>query len=361
MKEVLLVPGPTPVPEKVRAHMLEDVISHRGESFGALLERIQEKLKKVFMTSRPVYIFPGTGTGALECALFNLFDRGEKVLSLSNGVFAERWAEMARRVGLDLDVLEFPYGEAWDLEAVEAKVKLVNYSGVLLTHNETSTGVLNPLKEAVSLIRRILPEAIICVDAVSSLGGAPLKMDEWDIDLVLTASQKALMTPPGLALVAVSERAFSKAQSISSPSYYWDIKLADDYLKKKPMQTPYTPAVSLLYALDTALDMLLDEGLVNSWERHDKLARFVRDELRKMGFEILPLEECASPTVTAVKIPGKMNFSQIKEGLARRGVIIAGGQGHLKGKIFRVAHMGYVGKNELAAFLHALKEVVESV
>ncbi len=361
MREILLVPGPTPVPEKVRARMFEDVISHRGENFGALLEGVQGKLKKVFMTSRPVYIFPGTGTGALECALFNLFDRGEKVLSVSNGVFAERWAEMAKRMGLDLNVLEFPYGEAWDLEAVEAKVKSVSYSGILLTHNETSTGVLNPLKEAVSLIKRVLPETIICVDAVSSLGGAPLKMDEWGIDAVLTASQKALMTPPGLAFVAISERAFKKAQTISSPSYYWDIKLADDYLKKEPMQTPYTPAISLLYALDTALDLLLEEGLEESWKRHDALARFVRTGLREMGFEILPSEECASPTVSAVRIPEKMSFSQIKEGLARRGVIIAGGQGRLKGKIFRVAHMGYVGKNELVAFLHALKEVVESV
>lgn len=361
MRDILLVPGPTPLPERVRGSMFRDVISHRGKEFGALLSGIQEKIKKVFMTSRPVYIFPGTGTGVLECALFNLFKQGEKILSVSNGVFAERWAEIARRMGLDLDVIDFPYGSGWDLNALEKKLKSAVYSGILLTHNETSTGVLNPLRKAVFLIRRILPETVICVDAVSSLGGAPLKMDEWGIDAVLTASQKALMTPPGLAFVAISERAFKKAQTISSPSYYWDIKLADDYLRKEPMQTPYTPAVSLLYALDVALDFLLEEGLEESWKRHNALARFVRTGLREMGFEILPPEECASPTVSAVKIPEEIGFSHIKESLAKKNIVIAGGQGRLKGKIFRVAHMGYVGKNEMVAFLHALKEVVEGV
>lgn len=358
MRSVLLIPGPTPVPEEVRASMFEDMIDHRGEEFGRLLDRLQFKLKRVFMTSRPIYIFPGTGTGALECAVSNLFDRGEILLSLSNGSFADRWVEIAQRKGLEVDVLRSPLGEAWDLDALERKLKERSYSGVLMTHNETSTGVLNPLKDAVSLVRRVSPDTLICVDAVSSLGGAPLKMDEWGIDAVLTASQKALMTPPGLALVALSERAFRKVLSLTPSSYYWDIRLADEYLNKKPSQTPYTPALSLLYALDRALTILLEEGVENSWRRHEDLAHFLRGEMRRLGLEIFPREECASPTVTAVKLPEGLSFSKLREELEKRGVIVAGGQDSLRGKIFRVAHMGSVSKNEIVIFINALKEVI---
>jgi len=358
VKDILLIPGPTPVPEDVRGAMFEDMIDHRGERFGKLLDRLQFKLKKVFMTSRPVYIFPGTGTGALECAVSNLFDRGERILSLSNGAFAERWIEIARRRGLEVDALEFSHGSAWELSEVEKALKNKVYAGVLMTHNETSTGVLNPLREAVYLIREISPDTLICVDAVSSLGGAPLMMDEWGIDAVLTASQKALMTPPGLALVAISERAFKKVLNLTPSSYYWDIKLADEYLNKKPSQTPYTPSLSLLYALDRALTMILEEGVENSWRRHEELARFLRSEVRKLGLEVFPKEECASPTVTAIRVPEPLGFAKIKKGLEERGVIVAGGQDSLKGKIFRVAHMGSVGKNELLIFINALKEVM---
>ncbi|MCS7232647.1 MAG: alanine--glyoxylate aminotransferase family protein [Synergistetes bacterium] len=361
MREVLLIPGPTPVPEEVRASMFEDMIDHRGHAFGELMGRLQFKLRKVFMTSRPVYIFPGTGTGALECAVSNLFDHGEEVLSLSNGSFAERWAEIAQRRGLKVDVLEFPYGEAWDLELIEKKLKEKRYSGILMTHNETSTGVLNPLKETVSLIKRLAPDTLTCVDAVSSLGGAPLKMDEWDIDVVLTASQKALMSPPGLALIAVSERAFKKVLSLTPSSYYWDLKLADEFLNKSPKQTPYTPALSLLYALDKALTLLIEEGIENSWKRHKELSQFLRDGLRKIGFDILPKENYASPTVSAIKVPQDMNPHKIKKDLEKKGVIVAGGMGPIKDKVFRVAHMGNVSKNDIIIFLDALKEVVDGV
>ncbi|KUK13626.1 MAG: alanine--glyoxylate aminotransferase family protein [Synergistetes bacterium] len=361
MKEVLLIPGPTPLPEEVRASMFKDMIDHRGHAFGELLDRLQFKLKRVFMTSRPVYIFPGTGTGALECAVSNLFSAGEEILSLSNGSFAERWAEIAQRKNLNVDVLQFPYGEPWDLNLLEEKVKSKRYAGVLLTHNETSTGVLNPLEEAVSLIRSLSPDTLICVDAVSSLGGAPLKMDRWGLDAVMTASQKALMSPPGLALVALGERAFNKALTLTSSSYYWDIKLADEFLNKSPSQTPYTPAISILYALDRALTLLLEEGLENSWDRHRELARFLREGLRAMGMDILPKEEFASPTVTAVKVPQGMSPSKIKKALESKGVIVAGGMGPLKDKVFRVAHMGNVSKNDIVIFLNALKEVIESV
>lgn len=361
MKEILLIPGPTPVPEEVRGSMFKDMIDHRGHAFGELLDRLQFKLKKAFMTSRPIYIFPGTGTGALECAVSNLFSVGEEILSLSNGSFAERWVEIARRKGLSVDVLAFPYGEAWDLSLVEEKIKAKRYAGVFLTHNETSTGVLNPLEEAVSLIRRVSPDTLICVDAVSSLGGAPLKMDEWGIDAVMTASQKALMSPPGLALVSFSERAFKKALSLTPSSYYWDIKLADEFLNKSPRQTPYTPALSLLYALDKALTLLLEEGLENSWRRHRELSSFLRRELKDMGFDILPKEKFASPTVTAVVVPQGASPSKIKRALEEKGVIVAGGMGPLKDKVFRVSHMGNVTKNDIIIFLKALKEVVESV
>lgn len=361
MREILLIPGPTPIPEEVRASMFEDMIDHRGHAFGELMGRLQFKLKRVFMTLRPIYIFPGTGTGALECAVSNLFNYGEEVLSLSNGSFAERWAEIAERRGLKVDVLEFPYGEAWCLDVLEKKLKERKYAGVLMTHNETSTGVLNPLREAVSIVRMVLPESLICVDAVSSLGGAPLKMDEWGIDAVLTASQKALMAPPGLALIALSERAFKKALNITSSSYYWDIKLADEFLNKSPSQTPYTPALSLLYALDKALNLLLEEGLENSWERHKKLSQFLRVNLREIGFDILPREEFASPTVTAIKVPQGMSSSTIKRELEKKGVIVAGGMGPLKDKVFRVAHMGNVTKNDIIIFLNALREVVNGV
>ena len=301
-KAYLMVPGPTAVPERVLQAMTRPVINHRGRQFEELLRGVTAGLQQVFGTRQEVLTFPASGTGMMEAAVVNFLSPGDKVLAVTIGVFGDRFAEIASRFGLDVERLVFPWGEAADPAALANRLaadQAHTIKAVFITHNETSTGVLNNL-QALAAAKSRHP-ALLIVDAVSSLGAAELAMDEWGLDVVITGSQKALMLPPGLGFIALNERAWTAAEESRLPKFYWDVKAARNSLKKG--QNPYTPAVSLLFGLQEALAMLQEEGLINNFRRHRRQADMLRDGLKALGLGLLAGDAVASPGVTAVYPP----------------------------------------------------------
>ena len=284
------------------AELARPVINHRGPEFAAILRRVTARLQYVFQTTSPVLTFPASGTGGQECALVNLFSPGEHVVAITIGHFGNRFAQIAERYGLQVSRIAFPWGEAADPAIVEARLhELAPYRGVLLTHNETSTGVTNDIQILAALIRRHNPDALIVVDAVSSLGCIPLEMDAWEIDVAFTASQKGLMCPPGLMMLAAGPRAWEANAQASLPRFYFDWASARRSLERG--QHPVTPPVSLFYALDLALELLLAEGMEAVFARHQHLGEYVRKHVRAIGLLLLADTVHASNTVTAVRVP----------------------------------------------------------
>ena len=298
----LRIPGPTPVPPAVLDELARPVINHRGPEFAALLRRVTARLQYVFQTTSPVLTFPASGTGGQECALVNLFSPGEHVVAITIGHFGNRFAHIAEHFGLLVSRISFPWGEAADPAIVEARLhELAPYRGVLLTHNETSTGVTNDIQTLAALICRHNPDALIVVDAVSSLGCIPLQMDAWELDVAFTASQKGLMCPPGLMMLAAGPRAWEANAQACLPRFYFDWASTRRSLERG--QHPVTPPVSLFYALDLALELLLAEGMETVFARHQHLGEYVRKHVRAIGL-LLPAETVhASNTVTAVRVP----------------------------------------------------------
>ena len=351
----LRIPGPTPVPPAVLAELARPVISHRGPEFAAILRRVTARLQYIFQTVSPVLTFPASGTGGQECALVNLFSPGEHVVAITNGHFGNRFAQIAERYGLQVSRIAFPWGEAADPGIVETRLdELTPYRGVLLTHNETSTGVTNDIKTLAALIHRHNPDALIVVDAVSSLGCIPLEMDAWDIDVAFTASQKGLLCPPGLMMLAAGPRAGRANAQARLPRFYFDWARSRRSLERG--QHPVTPPVSLFYALDLALEMMLAEGLEAAFVRHQHLGEYVRRHLRAIGLHLLADPAHASNTVTAVRVPDGIDAKALLNTLRERDqVVLAGGQEHLSGKIFRIGHMGSCEVRDLFTALNCLQ------
>ncbi len=354
-EQLLMVPGPTPVPAEVRAYGARPLINHRSQAFRELYGRIRPALQRVFQTEHDVVVYPASGTGALEAAIVNCFSPGDRILSLSMGAFGERWAEIAQAFGLDVDILSVPYGESIDPVAVRHKLQGQRFTGVLTTFNETSTGVLLDLENVARAVHEH-SDALLLVDAVSGLGGADLRMDEWACDVVVTGSQKALMAPPGLAMVAFSPRAWEASQKTRLPRSYFDWR--PYRTQAAHLETPYTPAVSLWYELDASLRRLLAEGLAAVFARHKAMAHIARTAFSAAGLPVLARESNASPTVTAALLPEGRSFADLSEGLAARGVTVGGGLGPLRGKMVRIGHMGGLRTSELVRFFHALDEVL---
>ncbi|WP_031516363.1 pyridoxal-phosphate-dependent aminotransferase family protein [Desulfofalx alkaliphila] len=352
-KLYLMIPGPTPVPPRVAAAMSKPIIGHRSGEFAALIGRVTEKLKKVFQTENDVFVLASSGTGGLEAAVANVTNPGDKVLSLNTGKFGERFGELARKYGADVDEVMFTWGTDVDLRVVEEKLKAdPNIKAVLATHNETSTAVVNDIKGLGKIVAD--HQAVLVVDAVSSMGGMDIKTDEWQVDIMVSGSQKAMMLPPGLAFVSVSEKAWKVMEENTASNYYFDLKKARKSLAKN--NTPYTSPVSLFYGLEESLDMLLEEGLENVFKRHRLLARATRAAIKGLGLELLPAEEYSSDTVTAVQSPMTVNVDNLRKTLLEKyRVMVAGGQGELKGKIFRIAHMGYASKADVILTIGALE------
>ncbi len=360
-KELLLVPGPTPIPPQVARAMMRPVINHRCPAYEELFARLQEKLRRLFCVTGEVFVFPASGTGMLEAMVVNFLSPGDPVLMVSIGWFGDRFGEIAERFGAKVTWLKFDWGTAADPQKIAEAMDNAPepYKAVLVTHNETSTSVVNPIREIAKVVKE--RGALLLVDAVSGLAAMPLPMDEWQIDAVAAASQKALMVPPGIGLVAVREAAWEAVEHAQMPRYYWDFRLARKFQSHN--QNPYTPPVTLLYGLDAALDLIFAEGLENFQERHRRNRNVLRQGLRDLGLEpFVPDDTIASWSLTAVKVPEGVHGGDLIRHLRQRyRVEVAGGQEHLRGKIIRISHMGYIHESDMLLTLSALKRALEDL
>jgi aspartate aminotransferase-like enzyme len=349
----LRIPGPTPCPPEVLEAMGKQMINHRGNQFAEMLNRITGKMKKLYQTKNDLYILTGSGTGSLEAAIVNMLSPGDKVLSASNGVFGNRFADIAEGYGANLTRLKFEWGKPIDPDGVRQALKAdPKIKAVLLTHNETSTGVTSDLKAIAAVINEF--DKLIMVDAISSLGCIDLKTDDWKCDVVVTGSQKGWMVPPGLAMVSISEKGWKAHAQAKIPRFYWDFTKAKSYLEKG--QTPWTPCISVFFALDVSLDMMMKEGLSSIFARHAKLGDMTRKGVKSLGLSLYPADEkYASNTVTAVKGSGKVDPPKLQKILREEyKVVVSGGQGDLTGKIFRIGHLGWVTEADIKETLDAI-------
>jgi aspartate aminotransferase-like enzyme len=353
-KRHLLTPGPTPVPPEVLAAISQPVIHHRGPDFKPVYERTLVRLRDVFRTERDVLLFGAAGTGAMESAVANLCSPGERVLVVSAGHFGERWQAIASAYGAELETLEYAWGEVPAADDVAARLaELGGAKAVFVTHSETSTGVVCDLQAIAGAVNE--HGALGVVDAVSSLGAVPLETDAWRLDVVLSGSQKALMTPPGLAMASVSEGAW--AARGDSPRFYFDWERTRK--AQASLDAPFTPPVSLVAGLDVALGLLLDAGLEATFERHVRLGRACREGAKAMGLELFSPDEDRSAVVTAIRAPDGIDATELVRDLRDRfGITIANGQGVLKGKIFRIGHIGYFDVFDITTALAAVELVL---
>ncbi len=356
----LRIPGPTPCPPEVLAASAKQMINHRGPEFAEMARRIDAGLKQVYATRNNVLVLTASGTGAMESAVVNTLSPGAKVLAVSIGVFGDRFASIASAYGAEVTRLKYEQGAAADpQEVAKALGEDADYKALLITHNETSTAVTNPVAEIARAIRRSGDERLILVDAISSVSALPLPVDELDLDVVLSASQKGWMAPPGLVMASVSERAWRAWEQAKTPRFYFDYGRARDSAASG--QTPWTPAVSVYFALDAALQMMLAEGMPAIYARHERMGAYTRRRLEEIGLELFADPEHASNTVTAVRVPEGMDGSAITRTLGEKhAVVIAGGQGALTGKILRVGHMGYVTEADIDGAIEALRAVLTS-
>lgn len=356
----LRIPGPTPCPPEVLEAVGRQMVNHRGPAFRELIQRVTANLKRVFRTENDVLTLTTSGTGGLEAAIANFFSPGDPLLVVVTGVFGRRWADIAAAYGLKVFRLDLPVGEAPSPEQLRAALsEHPEVRAVCVTHNETSTGVAVDLAALAPVVKGA--GKLLLVDAVSSLGCMPLETDGWGCDVVVTASQKGLMSPPGLAHVAVSPAAWEFYQQARLPRFYFDLGRHRDLLARG--ETPWTPAVSALFGLDVALGLILGEGLENVFARHRRLAELTRRELRSLGFKLVPRDEAyASNSVTAAYVPNGVDAGAlIKTVRSEFNVEIQGGQAELAGKIIRVAHMGYVSERDMAEALEAIRAALARV
>ena len=350
-KRYLFTPGPTPVPPEVLAALAEPVVHHRGPDYRTLFGECLDRLRAVYRTAGDVLLFTSSGTGAMESAVANLCSPGDRVVVVSAGAFGERWRNLATAYGVDVEAVEYEWGETPRPEDLRAKLDAVGGAkAVFLTHSETSTGVVADVQ---ALAAAAKPSgALVVVDAVSSLGAVPLETDAWGLDVVASGSQKALMTPPGIGLVSVSEAAL--AARGSSPRFYFDWERTRTGQAK--LDSAFTPAVSLVRGLDVALGLLLDEGLEAAFDRHIRLGRACREGAKAMGLELFSPDEDRSAVVTAILTPEGIDAGELRLALRDRyGVTVAGGHGDLKNRLFRIGHIGYYDVFDIVAALAAVE------
>ncbi|MBI2979264.1 MAG: alanine--glyoxylate aminotransferase family protein [Chloroflexi bacterium] len=351
--EELRIPGPTPCPPEVLKAMAKQMINHRSEEFEGMMEAVTANLKRLFQTKNDVFLLTGSGTGGLEAVVVNTLSPGDKVLALSSGAFGERFITITQKFGADVVPLRFDWGKPVDVEAVRQALKTeAKIKAVMVTHNETSTGVTNDLAAISSLVKEY--DKLLLVDAISSLGSIDLPVDKWNCDVVVTASQKGWMVPPGMAMLSVSQAAWKAHAVAKMPRFYWDFTQAKKYQDKQ--QTPWTPAVSVVFALSVALEMMLKEGLPNIIARHARVGRAARSGVKSLGLSLLADEDYASNTVTAVNSPAGVDSEKLLEVLREEHHIeLAEGQAHLVGKIFRIGHLGWVTEKDIEKVIKALK------
>ncbi|MDR7511263.1 MAG: alanine--glyoxylate aminotransferase family protein [Armatimonadota bacterium] len=361
MQRYLLLPGPTPLPDEVLAAGARQMINHRGPEFGRILAEMLDAARRVFMTRHPVLPFTASGTGGLEAAIANLCSPGDTVVAVCSGWFGDRFADIAEAFGAQVLRVAVPWGEAVDPEAVREALRVApGARAVLVTHSETSTGVRNDVAAIAAIVRQT--PALLVVDAVSSLGAIELRADEWGVDVVVTGSQKALMAPPGLTLVSVSERAWAASETARLPRYYWSFARMRKDLKDGEAFTPFTPAIGVIYALHAGLRRLEAEGIARVFARHRRVARAVRAGVRALGLRPVARDEDASEALTAVWMPDGLDAKALLDRLrVEHGVVMAGGQGPMAGRVFRFGHLGYVSDEAVLAGLGALEAVLPRI
>jgi aspartate aminotransferase-like enzyme len=360
MEQNLRVPGPTPLPDAVRRAQARPMVDHRGTEFGELLRETSAGLAELIGASGDVLLLTGSGTGAMEAAIVNTLSPGDRVLGVSVGAFGERFAAVARAYGADLEPLAYEWGEVADPNVLRDHLATsAPYRAVLLTHNETSTGVSNPLRELAAVSREAPGEPLVIVDGISGLGAMPFEMDAWGVDLVVSASQKAFMASPGVAIAAVGERARVAEETARMPRYYWSFGEARRWAGKD--QTPWTPAVSVLFGLRVGVALLRAEGREATWARHVAVAAAAQVGLEALGLRLVARPGHRSSTVTAAWLPNDVEWSRLNPAMRSRGLVVAGGQGKWTGRILRLGHMGDVRPDDVADAVRVMGEVLSEL
>lgn len=354
-KLMLMIPGPTPVPETVLLALAQHPIGHRSGEFSQIMAEVTQNLQWIHQTKNDVLVLTASGTGAMEAGIINVLSPGDRVLVGCNGKFGERWADLSAAFGLDVETITADWGKPLDSEQFREKLEAdreKTIKAVIITHSETSTGVLNDL-ETINRHVKNHGEALIIVDAVTSLGAVNLPVDEWGIDIVASGSQKGYMIPPGLGFVCVSPKAWNAYKTAKLPRFYFDLGLYKKAAAKN--SNPFTPPVNLVVALQTALGMMQKEGLDSIFARHQRLMRATREAVKAMQLPLFAPDEAASPAITSVSALS-VEAEQIRAVMKKRfDISLAGGQDHYKGKIFRIGHLGFVGDRDILAAISALE------
>ncbi len=357
-KHMLMIPGPTPVPEKVLLAMAKHPIGHRSSDFSEIIAEITENLKWLHQTQSDVLMLTVSGTGAMEAGIINFLSPGDRVLVGNNGKFGERWGKISRAFGLEVEEITAEWGKALDPEAFREKLAADNQKSikaVIITHSETSTGVLNDL-ETINKYVKDHGEALIIVDAVTSLGAFNVPVDDWGLDVVGSGAQKGYMIPPGLGFVSVSAKAWKAYETATIPKFYLDLGAYKKATDKN--SSPFTPPVNLMYGLQMALQMMKAEGLEGMFSRHRRLTEATRAGVKALGLPLLAADEVTSTAVTAV-MPTGVEAEAIRSTMKKHfDIALAGGQDHLKGKIFRIGHLGFVSDRDVLTAIAALESTL---
>lgn len=354
MYKKLFIPGPIDVMEDVLEQMTKPMIGHRSKEASCLQRSISEKLQKVFYTKEQILLSTSSGSGLMEGAIRSCTRKRAAVFSV--GAFGERWYQMAVANNVPADIYSVEPGEATMPEDVDRVLATGRYDLITITHNETSTGVMNPIYEIAEVMKKY-PEIVWCLDAVSSMGGTKIEVDRLGVDICITSTQKCLGMPPGMAIASVSLKAVEAARKVEHRGYYLDLLTLYEYIQKKDYQYPSTPALSIMYAMDYQLDKILAEGLENRYRRHEEMAEYVR-QWAKDRFALFPNEKYASDTLTTIKNTKGINIAQLNKELGNRGYAISNGYGDLKEKTFRIAHMGDYTIEDVKGLLESIDDIL---
>ncbi len=358
-KKYLFSPGPTMLPPEVLLKMAEPIMHHREPAFEKIFAEIREGLKYLFQTKNEVLVFTSSGTGAMEGAVSNILSRGDKALVIRGGKFGERWGEICKAYGIEFIPIDVEWGKAVEPESIRKALESdPAIRAVYSQASETSTGVRHPIREIAEIVKRY-EDKVLVVDAITGIGVFDIPTDEWGIDVVVSGSQKALMLPPGLAFAALSEKAWKLVERSNLPKYYFDFKKELKSTKKN--QSSYTPAISLFVGLRESLNMIRKEGLEALFRRHEKLARATREAVKALGLGLYA-PDSPSNAVTAVKIPEGIDGERLKDLFFERfGITVAEGQDRAKGKIIRIAHLGYYGRLDMVMVISALEMLLKEM
>lgn len=362
MEETLLmIPGPTRVAPRVLKAMSEAIINHRSAEFAEILTETNEMMSEIFQTDNQSYTITGSGTAAMEAAVGNILNKGDKILNIVGGKFGERFMQIAKANGGSPIELEVEWGTAVNPEDVKNILdENEDIKAVTIVHNETSTGVANPIEEVGNVLKDY--DALYVVDTVSSLGGDDVAVDDYNIDICVTGSQKCLAAPPGMAAITVSDDAWNLIDKVQSSSYYLDIRKYKKYGNNEPSETPFTPSVSLMYAMKEALNVVMEEGLESRIKRHKLAAEATKNGIKAIGLELFAQEEVSSATVTAIKMPEGVTDKDMRGTMRDKyGIVLAGGQDHLKGNVFRIGHMGNVTYKDIVTTISALEMTLKGL